>query len=771
MEEIEVFCTKSLTTGENVKLFLEEEVLAPGECGAGQPYYQTNIDAIDVEDLNHNQSSGQEVQRISVINNLPDLLRDTESHDECMRRVVPKVREVLHVAQTEMQLAASSAFLQILQKNLVPIQNYSQTFLQTILNSVDSKDPDVATAWLDTLLDVIDLLPKDVIKKEILSIAIAKGQLSQSVQARLSCCRILGKIATKFEPFVIKKEILPVVQSLCQDVDYEVRGCMCRQLDKVARGLGLEATKSAILPELVELTNDEECYVRIAGLETVNEILSLLDAETSTTTIVPLVCKFCQQALQSEDATLPIVSMQYGKLCHGLAEHLTDEQKQWFIDHYKKLCKIGLAAERNKASTRPAVVQPVVIEKRDPPSGKDSDQLPSLFELEDKLVECRRNAAFNFPAMVLFTGAKCFKSELHGTFSSLCKDPHISVRKTVSTGYHEVCKILGSHVQILQHDLITLLKDDSIEVLKGVISNIAVILDCYLSAGSNHTISDSKSNNVSEIIPAILGSEPVIFGSNNWRLQEELMNNLSCFIRVYNSENLHNKVIPLLFQKLKTARALPVKLAAARSALVIIRKLKKQEHREELLHRLVEDFCHAKSCYQRSVFIDICKIVIDLYSKKFFKEHFFEYLLELHSDPVANIRLHLCSILPDLKQLIKLPTDRSLLQLLDMCVRKLLVAEKDRDVQYAIKTAVEELDKIHIQMESLTRRMYFEQDVADQKKEDEEKSLIEAEERELKKDEEKEDKKSKGDKRNSVSAKKVENGSGVSKIPAPKKGR
>ena len=29
-----------------------------------------------------------------------------------------------------------------------------------------------------------------------------------------------------------------MVQSLCQDVDYEVRGCMCRQLDPVARGLG-----------------------------------------------------------------------------------------------------------------------------------------------------------------------------------------------------------------------------------------------------------------------------------------------------------------------------------------------------------------------------------------------------------------------------------------------------------------------------------------------------------------------------------------------------
>ena len=44
------------------------------------------------------------------------------------------------MAQQDMQLAASTAFLQILQDKLVPLQNYTQTFLQTILTSVDSKD-------------------------------------------------------------------------------------------------------------------------------------------------------------------------------------------------------------------------------------------------------------------------------------------------------------------------------------------------------------------------------------------------------------------------------------------------------------------------------------------------------------------------------------------------------------------------------------------------------------------------------------------------------
>ena len=50
-------------------------------------------------------------------------------------------QEVLHVAQAEMQLAACAAFLQILQRQLVPVQNYTQTFLQSILTGIDSKDP------------------------------------------------------------------------------------------------------------------------------------------------------------------------------------------------------------------------------------------------------------------------------------------------------------------------------------------------------------------------------------------------------------------------------------------------------------------------------------------------------------------------------------------------------------------------------------------------------------------------------------------------------
>lgn len=45
------------------------------------------------------------------------------------------------MAQPEVQLAASNTFLTILEKELVPHATFTQTFLQSILASVDSKDP------------------------------------------------------------------------------------------------------------------------------------------------------------------------------------------------------------------------------------------------------------------------------------------------------------------------------------------------------------------------------------------------------------------------------------------------------------------------------------------------------------------------------------------------------------------------------------------------------------------------------------------------------
>lgn len=100
---------------------------------------------------------------------------------------------------------------------------------------------------------------------------------------------------------------------------------------------------------------------------------------------------------------------------------------------------------------------------------------------------------------------------------------------------------------------------------------------------------------------------------------------------------------------------------------------------------LLTDFCQGHSCHSRSLFLVICKYVIELYSKAFFKDNFFLYVLPLAFDPVPNIRMRACALLPDLKRLIKLPYDTTLKSSLEACIRKVLVNEKDKDVLFTMK--------------------------------------------------------------------------------------
>lgn len=57
----------------------------------------------------------------------------------------------------------------------------------------------VANAWLDTLLDVIDLLPIEVLGKEVLEIALSKAGDSQPTFSRLGSCQLVGKLGMKLE--------------------------------------------------------------------------------------------------------------------------------------------------------------------------------------------------------------------------------------------------------------------------------------------------------------------------------------------------------------------------------------------------------------------------------------------------------------------------------------------------------------------------------------------------------------------------------------------
>ncbi|XP_061117813.1 serine/threonine-protein phosphatase 4 regulatory subunit 4 isoform X6 [Conger conger] len=657
-------------------------------------------DLNDIERAVYLLSSGQDVQRASVVVNLPNLVRQNPA--ETFRRVVPKVREVLHVAGVEMQLAAAGSFLTILQDDIILIQTHTHSILQIVLLNLDHRDAVVSNAWLETLLSAIDALPKETIRQEILNPLVSKAQLSQSVQARLASCRILGKVAGKFESQIVKKDLLPLVRSLCQDVEYEVRSCMCHQLENIARGIGVDHTKAVVLPELVELARDEGSTVRLAAFDTIVNLLEMFDNDDRTRVIFPLVKAFCEKCFKADEAVLASLSFQYGRLCHGLSGSFTEEQHLWFLEFYKKLCILGLHLENGHC---------------------ESQAYP--LELERKYELVRKNCAYNFPAMVLFADPKCFLSELYPTFSSLCNDPEISVRRTVAAGFHEVVKLLGPNVHYIHKELVALLQDDSLEVLDALTNTLQETLELATSRGEGAG-TESKQVSVPELIPALAAAEQKMAASLRWRVHEKLLQRYSCLPRIISGDQIYFRFLQRMFTIITTNNALPVQREATRTLCVFLRYNRKLEQRQEIISKVVDQLAQGRSYWNRLRYLDLCEIAMELFSKSYFCKNFLVPALELVNDPVANVRYKLCCLLPRLKSTIRLPTEKPMLQQLEFCVRRLLCREKDKDVVATIRKIVLELDKIDM-TEPYHKR--HERDLLDQKKEKEENLLLEMLER------------------------------------------
>uniref|UniRef100_A0A8C9Z6S1 Protein phosphatase 4, regulatory subunit 4 n=1 Tax=Sander lucioperca TaxID=283035 RepID=A0A8C9Z6S1_SANLU len=570
-------------------------------------------DLNDIERAVYLLSVGQEVQRASVISNLPSLVRQNPA--ETFRRVVPKVREVLNGAGADIQLAAAASFLTILQDDIILIHTHTFSILKTVLLHLNHRDTVVSSAWLETLLWAISALPKETIKQEVLNPLLYQSQLSHSLQARLASCRILGKVACKFDSHIVKKELLPLARSLCQDEDLEVRACMCRQLESIARASGVDDTRTELLPELVELAGDEESSVRLAAFDTVINLLEMMDSGKSP--------------------GKPVA-----------------QQRCFLNTRFKVLCVTGLQTEGNQTDSNEAM----------------------LIHNEAMLIRC--NCCYNLPAMVVFADSAHFLSELYPSFSSLCSDPEVSVRRSAAAGFHQVVKLLGQNVQLVHKELLSLLQDDALEVRQPIRMHFP------------------------ELLAALLLAEQTVGVSLRWRLHEKLLQRYSCLSRLLPGETLHQNFSPRIFNILTTNKVLPVQKEAARTFCTFLRYNRKQEQRQEMMERLIQDLAQGRSYWNRLRFLDVCETATDIFSRKYFNKHFLVPALELVHDPVANVRYKLCQMLPRLRSSLRLPADKQLLQKLDFCVQKLLCREKDKDVVAAIR-------KVRIYINITTLRLYY----------------------------------------------------------------
>ncbi|XP_046666344.1 serine/threonine-protein phosphatase 4 regulatory subunit 4-like [Homalodisca vitripennis] len=351
--------------------------------------------------------------------NLPMLIK--EDLTACMQRIIPRMQQTLPHGTTEYNMGACDAVRTVARQNLMSTDNFTKVFLQHILNSLESRDTVAADEWLNVLLDIIKVLPINVLHTEVLPIAVNKAHISKPVHVRVTSCRILGHLALSFSAAQVKRDIIPVVISLCQDVSGETKRFLVRE----------------------------------AAVEAVAYMLPKFPPDILKSTIIPLTKKVFPDIVKNEDGLLVVLTKVYGQYAVGLKNYMTVIEKSQFLQRYIQMSQLNSNTRRNKINP----YNPIVM---------DED------ELALRLTECRLNCAYNFPAMVLFS--QDLKQELIDALISvmrnLASDSFCQVRKKIASGFYEVMKLMPKWQAALKVEFIRLLKDDIDIVLEGLVPKI-----------------------------------------------------------------------------------------------------------------------------------------------------------------------------------------------------------------------------------------------------------------------------------------------------------
>uniref|UniRef100_A0A915JHX2 Serine/threonine-protein phosphatase 4 regulatory subunit 4 n=1 Tax=Romanomermis culicivorax TaxID=13658 RepID=A0A915JHX2_ROMCU len=660
--------------------------------GAAWEDESNNIDR-DRYQKNFNFSEGNDIQRISILRNLPSLLHNNKlswrkrdenekesaaknmnghstlemkmvdqngnSENEKLYKILPEVQETLKSGTTclEVHLEASHAYKDLIEQLVSRDDDLSKHILHNIIENLDSPDSIASAAWLEALLDVVIHLPASLIHSFILPLTSQKSQQLSNVAARLTAAKLLGNVAYKLCPLEVKMHVVPLVQSLCQDNDAGVRAAVCQQIAIIAHSL----------------SKDSDDAVREATLQAIAALFDAFDCDTHASVLLPLAERFVSEIIEKANPkTLVVLSKCYVAL---LKNCLNIQQQKWFLEKFIYLCEVGTDQELS-----------------DDDNGKDY-----------KLI------------LAEITGLENFKNILLPSYKKLCQDAEMEVKRNVASGFHNVIQMLGFEANQLLDSFIDLVYsgEPEAQVIAALTSNLSLILvHLYQVDQRKSAVSDSTDDlclpySHTQLTRILLACNRLIRNCSNWRCHEQYLLALSCMYEcvsqqvlmtsfwpmlkeeVFSTNTKVQKCLPMLsgginhlYPSLKMKsfmsleRALPCRIAALTTIIAWMKNISDDKNTIELANFFSAVVVRHKSCHKRMLYLDACQLIINRLPSQIFKIHFLDAALSMADDPVANIRVRLCKMLPIFWQTLSTEIDSlEILKKLNFALEKILSKE------------------------------------------------------------------------------------------------
>ncbi|KAJ8010607.1 hypothetical protein DPEC_G00076820 [Dallia pectoralis] len=243
-------------------------------------------------------------------------------------------------------------------------------------------------------------------------------------------------------------------------------------------------------------------------------------------------------------------------------------------------------------------------------------------------MEIAKHCAYSLPGVAMTLGRQNWHC-LRDTYETLASDMQWKVRRTLAFSIHELALILGD--QLTAADLVPIFNSflkDLDEVRVGVLKHLYDFLKLLHQETRRKYLYQLQEFLVTD-------------NSRNWRFRAELAEQLVLLLELYSGQDVYDYLRPLAFN-LCTDRISSVRWTSYKLVSEMIRKLAScPALLADFLSELVEKFCHSPKWSGRQAFAFVCQLAIedDCVSLEQFSEHLLAPLLQLASDPVANVRV------------------------------------------------------------------------------------------------------------------------------------
>lgn len=560
---------------------------------------------------------GSDLERLAVLFQFPQFLEHCS--DDTLQIMVPEICRDAVRWKEEVQMAAAEALYFVV--NMRIPESVAKRIVIAALRIIQmSESGDVFDAWGE----ILSMMLPQVKREDVLQLVVPATNdraSSPTVESRRLAARIIGSLNDALTAQELEEQFLGQAMRLCDDQDPSVRAMIAQSIASVGSKLPLRISEKMLWPKLDSLMSDENARVRAAAMRAIAKSAEAHKAE-------------CENSPSFKNMLLPTFLRECATASNVASTDLrtVDDDTYLMLEIFSEVYGYLLCA-----------VNPLFASE---------ETWNTALNALRRMVTCngptvRHWCAFNVPAVALVCGSNR-PEKIRGVIQALSADTDVETRATLAAGIHETSRVLGNGVlrdEIL-NSIANLMTDQNPQVRMNSLAHFSELLT-LLATGPNDGEKinpNAKDSPAKQLTPIFQSLETM--SHDSWRTQELLAKQIDqCADRIP-QDMLCEHVAPLLFQMARESTYL-VRRASISALVSVVRYIPDVRRRDHILKHFRSEWARGKVYWTRLAYIDGSTVALKVLSHKLFTQLFASELLSLSRDPVANVRLRLTRLLPE----------------------------------------------------------------------------------------------------------------------------